>query len=191
MKPFTRIAVLLLIFGVAAIAVRADSAPVSSTGLGDFKVILNDPTCPSGTDCIDIGVTARTLSVLFFAPPTPILIPAGQTAACDTNFGKCTVFFPGDGDGDSDDYFYGVLFYDFSGGPLKLGDDLDIGVSGITNFALTVPDGVECEPGQPCQNGVMDFAAPEPPTVLLLLAGLPLLVILRRRALRVAPNLRA
>jgi hypothetical protein len=189
MKPFTRLAVLLAIFGVAAVAVRADSAPVSSTGLSDFRVILNDPTCPSGTNCVDIGVTGNNLPFLFFAPPTPIQIPAGQTAACDTNFGKCKVFFPGDGDGDHDDYFYGVLFYDFSGGPLALGQDLNIGVSGISNFQLMVPAGIQCEPGQPCQNGIIDFA-PEPSTMLLLLAGLPLFVILRRTRFRFASHSR-
>jgi hypothetical protein len=189
MKQLTRVILSLVLVGCCAIIARADSVSDSSNSLGDFKVILNDPSCPSGTTCVPVGYdgSSETFSVLFLAP-SPIQIPAGQTAACSTNFGKCLVFFPGDGDGDRDDFFYGVLFL----GEITPDEDFDIGISGLSNFSLVLPNDFSCENESQCANGIIDFAAaPEPSTLLLLLAGLPLFAILRRRKLRFAPNARA
>ncbi len=179
MKQLTRIFLSLVLIAGGAVIARADSAPVTSSSSSDFKVILNDPTCPAGTDCVALGYTGTTdtLAVLFLAP-TPIQIPAGQTAACSTNFGQCLVFFPGDGDGDADDYFFGVLFV----GAVTPGEDFDIGISGLSNFSLLLPSDFSCENESQCANGIIDFATtPEPSTVLLLAMGLVFLGILRRK----------
>ena len=173
MRQITRVVLLLMLFGVTAIASRADST--------DFKVILNDPSCtPAGTTCVSLGYdgTHDTDAVLFLAP-SPIQIPAGQTAACSTNIGRCLVSRPGDGDGNSDDYFYGVLFI----GEITPGEDFDIGIyDGLPGFSLLLPKNFQCETESQCANGVINFAStPEPPTVLLLVAGLAFLVIIRRR----------
>jgi len=172
-KQITRVVLLLMVFGVTAIAAHADST--------DFKVILNDPSCtPAGTTCVSLGYdgTQTTDAVLFLAP-SPIQIPAGQTAACSTNIGSCLVFFPGDGDGDADDYFYGVLFI----GKITPGEDFDIGIyDGLPGFSLVLPNDFTCETASQCANGVINFTAtPEPPTALLLVAGLMFVAILRRR----------
>jgi hypothetical protein len=181
MKPFTRFVVLLAIFGVAAVAVHADSVPANSSNLSDFKIILNDPTCPSGTNCVDIGYDGDSdlFSVLFLAP-SPFQIPPGQTAACESNFDSCDLFFPDEGDGDSSDLFFGVRF--FGDTPIVPGEDLTIGVSGLSEFALVLPDSFSCENQSQCANGVINFAAaPEPPTVLLLAVGILLFGIFGRR----------
>jgi len=173
MKQVTRVVLLLMIFGVTAIASRADST-------SDFRVILNDPSCtPAGTTCVTVGYDGKNDAdgVLFLAP-SPIQIPAGQTAACSTNIGSCFVFFPGDGDGNSDDYFYGVLFI----GNITPGEDFDIGINGLSNFSLLLPANFQCETASQCANGVINLTAtPEPPTVLLFVVGFMFIAVVRRR----------
>jgi hypothetical protein len=172
MKRLTRAALMVLLFAAFAIVARADSVASSSGGLSDFRVIFNDPTCPSGYNCVDLGYDGTTsLSHLLFLAPTPIPIPAGQTAACGSNFAKCLVFFPGDGDGDADDYFFGVLFL----GTINPGD-FNIGVSGISDFSLVLPQGIDCPS---CTNNLITFT-PEPSAALMLFCGLALLGIIRR-----------
>jgi hypothetical protein len=172
-KQLMRVILVLMLFGVTAVASRADST-------SDFRVILNDPSCtPAGTTCVAIGYdgTSEADGVLFLAP-SPIQIPAGQTAACSTDIGSCYVFFPGDGDGNSDDYFYGVLFI----GDITPGEDFDIGVNGLSSFSLLLPANFQCETASQCANGVINLTAtPEPPTILLLVLGLTFVAILRRR----------
>jgi hypothetical protein len=169
-----RFALFLFMFaGIAAVA-HADTTDGTSSTPGDFKVILNDPSCPSGTTCVDLGYDGSTpLLGLLFLPPNPIQIPAGQTAACGTNFGTCFTL-PGDGDGDSDDYFLGVLFI----GTINPGQDLTIGLSGsVSDFSLLLPQGFSCAT---CTNGLITFT-PEPSAALLLLFGLAFLVIMRQK----------
>jgi hypothetical protein len=172
MKQLMRVALSLALFATAAMVARADSAPPTS-GLSDFHVIFNDPTCPTDYNCVDLGYDGTTaLHQLLFLAPSPIPIPAGQTAACTSNFARCLVFFPGDGDGDADDYFFGVLFL----GTINPGD-FDIGVTGISNFSLLLPQGIDCPS---CTNGIISFT-PEPSAALLIFCGLAFLGIVRRR----------
>lgn len=189
MKHLARLGLAVLLLVTMACVARADSTSDTSTAPNDFKVILNDPSCSAGADCIQIGYTGQTdLTSLLFLAPNPIQIPAGQTAACGSNFfSQCLVFFPGDGDGDADDFFYGILFFD---GTITPGENLDIGVSGISDFSLVLPSGFECD-NNACPDGILTFSTPEPSTVLLLSAGLLLLgIIRRRRSLVPAPTSR-
>lgn len=175
MKLLRFAVILFMLAGIIAVA-HADTTDGTSSTPGDFKVILNDPSCPSGTTCVDLGYDGSTpLLGLLFLPPNPIQIPAGQTAACSTNFGTC-VTLPGDGDGDDDDFFLGVLFI----GTINPGQDLIIGLSGaVSNFSLLLPQGIDCPT---CTNGLITFT-PEPSAALLLLFGIAFLAImLRRRA---------
>jgi len=178
MRHLTRVAIGIALFAGLAVVALADTTSGTSGSLNDFKVILNDPSCPDATICVDLGYDGQVnLPGLLFVAPSPVQIPAGQTAACGTNFGMCLVAFPGDGDGDSDDFFYGVLFL----GTITPGQDLTIGVSGISNFSLLLPNvaGLDCPS---CTNGVINFTStPEPSTVLLLVAGLLLLGVYSRR----------
>lgn len=174
MKQLVRVALAFLVLASFAAVAQADTTDTTSSTPGDFKVILNDPSCPSGTTCVDLGYDGSTpLLGLLFLPPNPIQIPAGQTAACSTNFGTC-VTLPGDGDGDSDDYFLGVLFI----GTINPGQDLTIGLSGdVSNFSLLLPQGIDCPT---CTNGLITFT-PEPSAALLLLFGIAFLAIMKRR----------
>ncbi|MGH9685730.1 MAG: PEP-CTERM sorting domain-containing protein [Candidatus Acidiferrales bacterium] len=191
MKQLTRAGILLLLFaGLAAIA-RADDAPAT---LNDFKVVLNDPSCPSGTICADIGYDGPSeyvsiLNPVVFWATSPVLIPEGQTAACSSNFLKnCAVAFPGNGEGnpaDPFDYFYAVAYW---GGTISQ-EDLDIGVSGLSSLALDLPANFECD-NSACPNGVVTLT-PEPPTVLLLISGLLLIGFLRRKRFAFAGTSRA
>lgn len=179
MRHLARLGLAALLLASVALVTRADSTSGTSTAPNDFKVILNDPSCSAGADCIQIGYTGQTdLDSLLFLAPNPIQIPAGQTAACGSNFfAQCLVFFPGDGDGDADDFFYGILFFD---GTITPGEGLDVGVSGISDFSLVLPSGFECE-NNACPDGILTFSTPEPSSLLLLIAGLVCLEFVRRR----------
>ncbi|MGA9882384.1 MAG: PEP-CTERM sorting domain-containing protein [Candidatus Acidiferrales bacterium] len=192
MKQVTRAGIFLLLFMSLAAIARADDAPAT---LNDFKVVLNDPSCPSGTICADIGYEGPSeyvsiLNPVIFVATSPVLIPAGQTAACSSDFlSNCAVIFPGNGEGnptDPFDYFYAVAYW---GGTISQQEDLDVGVSGLSSLALDLPANFECDDNA-CPNGVVTLT-PEPPTVLLFVSGLLLLGFFRRRGFAFAAASRA
>lgn len=179
MKLLTRLVLSGMILASLALATRADSTSLRSSSLNDFKVILNDPSCPSGTICVELGydgpASSRTVN---FVLPTPLQIPAGQIAACGTNFGSCQVHCEGVSDCDAGDYVDKIQFH----GVFTSDEDLDIGISGLSDFSLVLPSDFSCENASQCANGIINFATtPEPSAVLLLAAGLLVLGVLRRK----------
>lgn len=175
MKQLTRVVLLLMVFGVTAIASRADST-------NDFKVILNDPTCPWNAFCVDIGstgnssVTYTASDPLVFNSPAQA-IPVGQTVACGSTVDpsmQCGVFTIPTGDPTT---FLGVAFWGFTVTP---GEDLTVGLTGTDLLTLDLPSGYACDPASACPDGMITLT-PEPSTVLLLMSGLLGLALLRRR----------
>lgn len=188
MKQLIRTGVLLLFFMSLVAVVRADDTPATST---DFKVILNDPSCPSDAFCVDLGYqgdTSVTYTVsnplVINAPAQPI--PQGQTAACGSTTDpsiSCSVFAIPTGDPQT---FLGVAFWGFTVGPDQ---DLTVGVSGTQLLSLDLPSGYGCDTtsgSSTCSNGVITLA-PEPSTMLLLMSGLLALGFFRKRFKIVAP----
>lgn len=60
MKQLVRVALALLVLASFAAVAQADTTDTTSSTPGDFKVILNDPSCPSGTTCVDLGYDGST-----------------------------------------------------------------------------------------------------------------------------------
>lgn len=181
MKRLMCLAFFLVVAGISATAARADST-------NDFRVILNDPSCPSTAFCVNIGSTgtgSETFTVsnplVFYAPPQPI--PAGQTAACGSTTDpsiSCGLFTIPTTDPQT---FLGVAFWGFTLGPNQ---DLTIGVTGTQLLSLNLPTGFQCDPVSACPNGIITLT-PEPSTVLLLISGLLALAVSRRRFGTVSP----
>lgn len=179
MKRLMCLALFLVVASISATAARADST-------NDFRVILNDPSCPSGANCVDLGYNGSfNLNGIIFWSPTPSPVPEGQTAACGSNFfSHCAdivlpyPLFPPD---DNPLSLYGVAFW---GGTITPGEDLTIGVSG-TSLSLLLPANFECD-NNACPNGIITLT-PEPSTVLLLISGLLALAVFRRRFGTVSP----
>ena len=174
-KQLTRVILLLLLFGISAIAARADSS-------NDFRVILNDPSCPSTAFCVNIGVIANTSETYTASSPLVFdaqeAIPPGQTVACGSTVDpsiQCGVFtIP---TGDDPTTFLGVAFWGFTIAP---NEDLTIGVTGTDLLTLDMPAGYACDPVSACPNGVITLT-PEPSALLLLMSGLLALAFFRKR----------
>jgi PEP-CTERM motif len=175
-KQLTRVVLLLMFFGITAIASRADST-------NDFKVILNDPSCPTTAFCVDIGytgtgtVTYTASDPLVFNAPAQA-IPPDQTVACGSTIDpsiQCGVFTIPTGDPTT---FLGVAFWGFTVSPDQ--GDLTVGLTGTDLLMLDLPSGYACDPPSACPNGIITLT-PEPSTVLLLMSGLLGLAFLRKR----------
>lgn len=183
MKQLTRAGIFLMLLTSLAVVARADGTSATATSSNDFKVILNDPSCPSDAFCVDIGYGGSTTvnytvsnPLVINAPPQPI--PQGQTAACGSTTDpsiSCDVFAIPSGDPQT---FLGVAFWGFSVSPDS--PDLTVGVSGIQLLTLDLPAGYSCDPPSACPNGIITLT-PEPSAAFLLMSGLLALAVFRKR----------
>lgn len=175
----TFLALLLVVLGCAATSARADST-------SDFRVILNDPSCPQGAYCAQLGYTGtapvtytESNPLVFYAPEPIPVVPGGQTATCASDFftgegSGCTVWaVPSTTDANT---FLGVAFWGTE--TVDVGSGFTIGVSG-TSLSLLLPANFECD-DQACPNGVITLT-PEPSTIVLLAGGLLFLAFFRKR----------
>jgi len=189
MKLITRALLLLMVFGVTAIAAHADST-------NDFQVILNGPDpCPTTAFCVNIGANDNELQtytesdpLVFYAPAQPI--PPGNTVTCSLNGLAADVdcgpfLIPSSSDPQE---FLGVAFWGFT---LQPNEDLTVGVIGSSLLTLDLPEGYSCDPISACPSNGTIVLTPEPSAVLLLVIGLLALAVFRKRFRALVPELAA
>ena len=173
---------LLAILGTSAVAAQAHTPIDSGSLISDPRVILNDPSCPTGAYCVDLLYIGPTLTVGPFPFHTPFVLstpspdPVPPIYTCGSNIfdvslptGTITSFRPLRGT------FTGCDFWD---GTITSGETVTLSAAGGP-VQFTLPTGFSCPDGG-CSDGIIDLS-PEPAAALLYMTGLIFLAGLGRR----------
>jgi hypothetical protein len=186
MKIATRVGLLLVIFGATAIAARAQTS-IDPRTFTDPRVILNDPSCPSGAFCIDLSYTGnpKEFTLLPFGP-LQFLVPGSGYPnpfeySCSEDIplfrGSPAFTFPGL-PVDRRGKFHGCDFF----GYIAPGT-FTIAVLGGP-VVLELPPGFSCTDAN-CSDGEIpltkNYVTPEPDTLFLYLTGLILVLAFTRK----------